>query len=126
VRDDDGFEDTVLARIDRIVEGAVEQGQAPGVVAGVARGERVHVATAGVMAVGGPPMRRDTLFRISSNTKPMTAVVVLSLIDDGVIALDEPVERLLPNWRIGGCWSGRTDPCRRRSRRSVRSRCATY
>jgi len=96
VNDDDGFDDTVLARIDRIVEGAVEQGQAPGVVAAVARGGRVHVATAGVMAVGGAPIRRDTLFRISSNTKPMTAAVVLSLVDDGVLALDEPVDRLLP------------------------------
>jgi CubicO group peptidase (beta-lactamase class C family) len=92
----DGFEDTVLARIDEIVEGAVEQDQAPGVVAAVARGETVHVATAGVMAVGGAPMRRDTLFRISSNTKPMTAAVVLSLVDDGLLALDEPVDDLLP------------------------------
>ena len=94
--DADGLGDAVRARIDGIVEGAVEQGQAPGVVAAVARGGRVHVATAGVMAVGGPPMRRDTLFRISSNTKPMTAVVVLSLVDDGLLALDESVERLLP------------------------------
>jgi CubicO group peptidase (beta-lactamase class C family) len=94
--DDDGLEDAVLAQIDEIVEGAVEQGQAPGVVAAVARGGQVHVATAGVMAVGGAPMRRDTVFRISSNTKPMTAVVVLSLVDDGLLALDESVEGLLP------------------------------
>jgi CubicO group peptidase (beta-lactamase class C family) len=66
----DGYE-TAFARIDEAVERAVEQGQAPGVVAAVARGEIVHVATAGVMAVGGGPMRRDTLFRISSMTKPM-------------------------------------------------------
>lgn len=96
MNDDDGLDDTVLARIDEIVERAVEQGQAPGVVAAVARGGRVHVATAGVMGVGGAPMRRDTLFRISSNTKPMTAVVVLSLVDDSLVALDESVERLLP------------------------------
>ena len=82
-----GFEDTVLARIDEIVESAVEQGQAPGVVTAVARGETVHVATAGVMATGGAPMRRDTLFRISSNTKPITAAVVLSLVVDGRIGV---------------------------------------
>jgi CubicO group peptidase (beta-lactamase class C family) len=91
-----GFKDTVLARIGEIVEDAVEQGQAPGVVAAVARGARVHVATAGVMAVGGAPMRRDTLFRISSNTKPITAAVVLSLIDTGVLDLDGTVDELLP------------------------------
>jgi CubicO group peptidase (beta-lactamase class C family) len=92
----DGFSVTVLARIDEVVERAVAQGQVPGVVAAVARGEAVHVATAGVLAVGGAPMRRDTLFRISSTTKPMTAAVVLSLVDDGLLELDEPVDELLP------------------------------
>lgn len=92
----DGFDDVTLARIDEIVERAVEQGQAPGVVAAVARGDTVHVATAGVVAVGGAPMRRDTLFRISSTTKPMTAATVLSLIDDGSLDLDAPVDELLP------------------------------
>jgi CubicO group peptidase (beta-lactamase class C family) len=41
-------------------------------------------------------MRRDTLVRISSTTKPMTASAVLSLIDDGVLELDGPVDELLP------------------------------
>ena len=41
-------------------------------------------------------MRRDTLFRISSITKPMTAAAVLSLVDDGLLELDEPVDGLLP------------------------------
>src|SRR5690348_13084736 len=41
-------------------------------------------------------MRRDTLFRISSMTKPMTAAAVLSLADDGLLALDGPVDELLP------------------------------
>ncbi len=91
-----GFDDHALARIDEIVETAAAQGQVPGVVAAVARGDTVHVATAGVMAVGGAPMRRDTLFRISSTTKPMTAAAVLSLADDGLLDLDEPVDRLLP------------------------------
>jgi CubicO group peptidase (beta-lactamase class C family) len=92
----DGFSAAALARIDEIVAGAVAQGQLPGVVAAVARGDAVHVATAGVMAVGGPPMRRDTLFRISSTTKPMTAAAVLSLVDDGLLKLDGPVDELLP------------------------------
>jgi CubicO group peptidase (beta-lactamase class C family) len=92
----DGFSDTVLARIDEIVGRAVAQGQVPGVVAAVARGDAVHVATAGVMTVGGPPMRRDTLFRISSTTKPMTAAAVLALVDDGLLRLDGQVDELLP------------------------------
>ncbi len=91
----DGY-DAALARVDEVVERAVEQGQAPGVVAAVARGEVVHVAAAGVMAVGGAPLRRDTLFRISSMTKPMTAAAVLSLVDDGLLELHGPVDELLP------------------------------
>ncbi len=91
-----GLDIAVLARIDDIVEKAVATGQAPGVVVGVARGSDVHVATAGVMAVGGAPIRRDTLFRISSITKPMTAAVVLSQIYDGLLDLDGAVEEMLP------------------------------
>ena len=92
----DGFDQALLARIDRVVAQAVEQGQAPGVVAAVARGPAVHVATAGAMAVGGDPMRRDTLFRISSTTKTMTAAVVLSLAEDGLLDLDGPIDALAP------------------------------
>lgn len=88
--------DTVFAQVDEVVERAVEQGQAPGVVAAVARGDVVYVAAAGVMAVGGAPMRRDTLFRISSMTKPMTAAAVLSLVDDGLLDLSGSVDDLLP------------------------------
>lgn len=83
-------------RLEDIVEAAVARGQAPGVVAAVARGDETRIATAGAMAVGGPPMRPDSLFRISSITKPVTAAVVLSLVDDGVLHLNEPVDRLLP------------------------------
>ncbi len=91
----DGY-DAAFARIDDVAERAVERGDAPGVVAAVACGEIVHFAAAGVMAVGGAPMRRDTLFRISSMTKPITAAAVLALVDDGVLELDGPVDELLP------------------------------
>ena len=65
-------------------------------VAAVGRGDEGYVAAAGVMAAGGPPMRSDTLFRIASITKPVTAAVVLSLVEDGLLGLEEPVDRLLP------------------------------
>jgi CubicO group peptidase (beta-lactamase class C family) len=83
-------------QIDQIVATAVEQGQAPGVVAAVAQGDAEHVIAAGVTAVGGAPMRASTVFRISSITKPVTAAVILSLTDDGLLGLDEPVDKLLP------------------------------
>ena len=83
-------------RLEEIVETAVARGDAPGVVAAVGRGGEGYVAAAGVMTVGGPPMRPDTLFRIASITKPVTAAVVLSLAEDGLLGLEEPVDRLLP------------------------------
>jgi CubicO group peptidase (beta-lactamase class C family) len=83
-------------RLEEIIEAAVARGDAPGVVAAVAKGDETHIAAAGAMAAGGPPMRPSTLFRISSVTKPVTAAVVLSLAEDGAFGLDEPVDRLLP------------------------------
>jgi CubicO group peptidase (beta-lactamase class C family) len=83
-------------RLDQIVEAAVAQGQAPGVVAAVAQGDSTYIKAAGTLAVGGAPMREDTLFRISSMTKPITAAVILGLVEDGVLGLDEPVDNHLP------------------------------
>jgi CubicO group peptidase (beta-lactamase class C family) len=83
-------------KLDDIIEAAVARGDTPGVVAAVGRGDEGYLAAAGVMAVGGPPMQPDALFRISSITKPVTAAVVLSLVEDGAFGLDEPVDRLLP------------------------------
>ena len=92
----EGLDRAVRDRIDEVVRSAMQEGQAPGVVAAVTRGRDTHVATAGVMAIGGPPMRRDTLFRISSMTKPMTAAVILSLVDNGLLELNAPVDELIP------------------------------
>jgi CubicO group peptidase (beta-lactamase class C family) len=83
-------------KLDDIIEAAVARGDTPGVVAAVGRGDEGYVAAAGVMAAGGPPMRPDTLFRIASITKPVTAALVLSLAEDGLLGLEEPVDRLLP------------------------------
>ena len=92
----DDFDAGVLRLVDEAVENAVLHGDAPGVVAAVARGGTIHVATAGVRSLGGESMSRDTLFRITSMTKPITAAAVLALIDAGKLALDDPVDQLLP------------------------------
>jgi CubicO group peptidase (beta-lactamase class C family) len=70
--------------------------QVPGLVALVARGGQVHVEALGRLAVGGPPVARDSIFRIASTTKPITAAVTLAVAAEGLIELDEPVDRLLP------------------------------
>jgi CubicO group peptidase (beta-lactamase class C family) len=84
------------ARIDEVVERAVQREGVPGVVAAIAKGDELHVSTAGAMAIGGSAMERDTQFRISSMTKPITAAAVLALIDAGLLKLEEPVDRVLP------------------------------
>jgi CubicO group peptidase (beta-lactamase class C family) len=68
----------------------------PGLVALVAHGDEVHVEALGTLAVGGRPVERGSLFRIASTTKPITAAATLALVREGLLELDEPVERLLP------------------------------
>jgi CubicO group peptidase (beta-lactamase class C family) len=68
----------------------------PGLVALVARRDQVHVEALGTLSVGGPPVARDSIFRIASTTKPITAAATLALAAEGLIGLDEPVGRLLP------------------------------
>ena len=74
----------------------VDDGEVPGVVALLARGDEVHVEAAGVLGGGRDPVQRDSLFRIASTTKPITAAATLALVDEGVLDLDEPVDGLLP------------------------------
>jgi CubicO group peptidase (beta-lactamase class C family) len=68
----------------------------PGLVALVATGDQVHVEALGRLSVGGPPVARDSLFRIASTTKPITGAATLALVAEGLVGLDEPVDRLLP------------------------------
>ena len=85
--------------IDRVREAAerhVGDTTVPGLVAAVARGDDLYVEAFGRLGVGRPAVQRDSLFRIASITKPITAAVTMALVDDGLIGLDEPVDRLLP------------------------------
>ena len=68
----------------------------PGLVALVARGGQVHVEALGRLTVGGPAVARDSIFRIASTTKPITAAATLAVASEGLIKLDDPVDGLLP------------------------------
>lgn len=74
----------------------VEKNEFPGLVALVDRGGDVEVVVLGHTATDGPPMQRDTIFRIASMTKPITAAAAMILVEEGKLRLDEPVDRLLP------------------------------
>jgi CubicO group peptidase (beta-lactamase class C family) len=86
-----------LSRLHDILARRVELGDASGVVSVVSRRGEAHVDVIGATAVDGDvPMRSDTIFRISSMTKPITAVATMILLEECVVRLDEPVDRLLP------------------------------
>ncbi|MDF2822618.1 MAG: beta-lactamase [Mycobacterium sp.] len=79
----------------------VGKGELPGVVSlTYRRGEIAHVSTHGWQDVAAAtPMRRDTIFQIMSMTKPVTAACALTLVDQGLIGLHQPIERFLPELR---------------------------
>jgi CubicO group peptidase (beta-lactamase class C family) len=85
-----------MAGLGDTLKAYVENGSVPGAVGLVARGDRMEVAAVGSMAAGGAPMARDSIFRFASITKPITAAAVMMLVEDGRIALDDPVGRWLP------------------------------
>jgi CubicO group peptidase (beta-lactamase class C family) len=80
----------------RALQRHVDMGEVAGLVAVVARGADGDVRVVGSQAVGGAPMREDSLFRIASVGKPITAAAALALVADGHIRLDEPVDDILP------------------------------
>lgn len=89
-----------LGRLREVLSWHVEHGQVPGLVALVCRRGEAHVEVMGVRELGAAaPMRQDTLFRISSMTKPITAVAALILIEECRLRLDDPVDRWLPELR---------------------------
>ncbi len=75
----------------------VAEGERPGLVALLSRNGETHVDAIGTHEFeGGMPMRRDTIFRIASITKPITGAVTLSLMEEGKLSLNEPIDRLIP------------------------------
>ncbi|MET7630309.1 MULTISPECIES: serine hydrolase domain-containing protein [unclassified Streptomyces] len=80
-----------------ILDAHVSKGPVPGAVGLVVKGDRTEVRAAGSVDVEGTaPMARDSVFRIASMTKPIVAAAVMMLVEEGRIALDEPVGRWLP------------------------------
>src|SRR6476661_3627357 len=75
----------------------VAAGELPGLVTLVAHGDELHVEAIGSPAFGSEtPLQCDAIFRIASLTKPITAAATLSLVDEGLLRLEQPVDELLP------------------------------
>ena len=96
----DGFSQRRLARLTALLRRHVDQGFVPGAVAVLARHGEVHVASAGRLAFDGPgatiPMATDTICRLGSMSKPIVSACVMTLVEDGTLRFDDPVDELLP------------------------------
>ena len=92
-----GLSASRLARMREAMFGHVARGQVPGLVTLVSRRGETHVDAIGLKASGGSdPMRRDTIFRVASLTKPVTAAAAMILVEEAKLRLDDPVDRWLP------------------------------
>jgi CubicO group peptidase (beta-lactamase class C family) len=92
-----GLSKARLSRMHDVLAGYIEREEIPGLVALVSRRGEVHLDALGTLAAGGKsPVQRDTIFRIASMTKPITAVAAMILVEECKLRLDEPVDRLLP------------------------------
>jgi CubicO group peptidase (beta-lactamase class C family) len=95
-----GFSTKRLTRVRDVLERLVDSGLVPGAVVVVARHGEVRIEAAGKLAIegagSGTPMAADTIFRIASMTKPIAAACAMTLVEDGTLRLDDPVDELLP------------------------------
>ncbi|MGP3910520.1 serine hydrolase domain-containing protein [Nonomuraea sp. 10N515B] len=86
-----------VQRMRDVLSSHVASGAVPGLVALVSLGDDTHVEAMGTMHAGGAePMRRDTIFRMASLTKPVTATAVMILVEECRLRLDDPVDEWLP------------------------------
>jgi CubicO group peptidase (beta-lactamase class C family) len=86
-----------MSNLHDILASYVANGTVPGAVSLVARGDQVEVHAVGWADIdSAAPMARDSIFRFASITKPITAAAVMMLVEDGRIALDDPVGTWLP------------------------------
>lgn len=91
-----------LARLDHHLKTQyVDSGKLAGTLTMIARhGEIVHTSVIGhADKERGTAMKDDTIFRIYSMTKPLTSIAFMMLVEEGLVALDEPVHRVIPEWK---------------------------
>src|SRR5687768_662178 len=89
-----------LARIKEAVQRHIDNGSVPGAVTAVARnGKLVHLEAHGVIDVETrKPMPKDAIFRLASMSKPVVAVTVMMMIEEGKVRLNDPISRFMPEF----------------------------
>src|SRR5258707_2532319 len=103
-----GMSSARLARLDEVMKRRyADGGYLPGMLTSVYRkGQLVHTGMCGQIDIErGKPMREDAIFRIYSMSKPITAVALMMLVEEGLIALDDPVHSHIPAWKDLGVYA---------------------
>jgi CubicO group peptidase (beta-lactamase class C family) len=106
-----GMSSVRLARLDEIMKRRyVDGGYLPGLLTYVYRkGQLVHTGICGQMDIErGKKMREDAIFRIYSMSKPITAVALMMLVEEGLIGLDDAVHSHIPAWKEFGVYASGT------------------
>ncbi|WP_018612582.1 serine hydrolase domain-containing protein [Segetibacter koreensis] len=86
-----------VARMRAAMQRYIDNGWAPGIVTLVHHRGQEHVEVMGTMAFNdNAPMKRDTIFRLASMTKPITAVAAMILVEECRLRLEDPVDEWLP------------------------------
>jgi CubicO group peptidase (beta-lactamase class C family) len=103
-----GMSSARLARLDQVMKRRyVDGGYLPGMLTYIHRkGHLVHTGICGQMDIErGKPMREDAIFRIYSMSKPITAVALMMLVEEGLIGLDDAVHSYIPAWKDLGVYA---------------------
>jgi len=94
-----GFSAEGLKKLDAHMQELVDTGHLPGVTTMLVRhGKIVNYQVHGKKGFDGPPMTKDTIFRIYSQTKPITGVAMMILYEEGKWTLDDPVSKYIPEF----------------------------
>ncbi len=97
-----GFSASRLAHLDRFLKTKyVDSGLFPGVLTQIyRRGKHVHTGMSGQMDIArDKKMREDAIFRIYSMSKPITAVALMMLVEEGLLGLEDDVHTHIPSWK---------------------------
>jgi CubicO group peptidase (beta-lactamase class C family) len=96
--EDVGLSSARLENVTRVVHDAVDQGRIPGGMTLVGRrGKVAYFDTYGSMDLeAGKPMAEDTIFRIYSMTKPIVSIALMTLYEQGLFQIDDPVSKYIP------------------------------
>ena len=99
-----GMSSERLDRIDAMCQEAIKQGDLPGIVALVARNGKIVFHKAYGMAdnTNGKPLEKNSIFRIASQSKAITATAVMMLWEEGKFRLDDPISKYIPEFKNPG------------------------